>query len=285
MCKVLFAAILIALATMCASPARAQERDSATVLSVAAASLIPASLLTGIIVLNQEAFWRYATEVPFHISNDPPYAMHIDKFSHLYISAAGSDGMREAYKLAGLSDGTAAWLASALSFAGGVAIELEDARHGDDPQYGFSPGDAAGDLIGVSLPVLRHYYPIFNRLDTKISIWPSEAYKSGAYKTIADDYESQYYWLSFDLHEVTPMPAWMNVAVGFGCENLMRVAYSLPAPGGPPYTDVYFAPDINLKGIPIEGVFWRSIAAVLSYVRIPFPALQVWPRVKVWGLR
>ncbi len=285
MTKLAIAVCSLASLALIAPSVRAQEKDSATVVSVAAASAVPAGLIAGIVVLNQRAFWRYATEVPFHISNDPPYAMHIDKFSHMYVSAIGAAGMREAYKLSGLSDGASAWLAAGLSLAAGVAIELEDARHGNDPQYGFSPGDAAGDLIGVSLPVLRHYYPIFDRLDTKISLWPSDALKAGAYKTIADDYESQIYWLSCDVHGATPLPQWINVAVGFGCENLMRQAYAIPSPGGAPYTDLYVAPDINLKGLPIEGAFWKTLASVLSYVRLPLPALQVWPRVKLWGLR
>jgi hypothetical protein len=263
---------------------RAQE-DSASTVGIATASLVPASGITAIVVLNQQAFWKYATEVPFHVSNDPPYAMHIDKFSHMYMSALGSDGMRASYRLAGLSPGTSAWLGAGLTLLCGTAIELEDARHGDDPQYGFSPGDLAGDIIGASLPVLRNYYPMLERLDVKLSIWPSAAYKSGAYKTIADDYESQYYWLSMDLHDWTPLPKWLNVAVGFGCENLYRDAYAHPSADGAPYTDLYIAPDINLRGLPIEGSAWRTVADILSYVRIPMPALQVYPRVKVWGLR
>jgi len=261
------------------------QTDSASATKIAVASLIPASLITAIVVFNHNAFWRYATDVPFHISNDPPYSMHIDKFSHLYVSAAGSDGMRAAYRWAGLSDETSSWLGAGLSLAAGLAIELEDARHGNDPQYGFSPGDLAGDVIGVSLPVLRYYYSEMRRLNVKMGMWPSDAYRNHAYKSIADDYESQYYWLSWDVHDAMPLPAWLNLAVGFGCENLYRQAYSIPNPAGPPRTDIYIAPDINLKGIPIEGSLWRTVSSVLSYIRIPLPALQCYPRVKFWWLR
>jgi hypothetical protein len=261
------------------------QTDSASTTKIAVASLIPASLITAIVVFNHNAFWRYATDVPFHISNDPPYSMHIDKFSHFYVSAAGSDGMRAAYRWSGLSDVTSSWLGAGLSVAAGLAIELEDARHGNDPQYGFSSGDLAADIIGASLPVLRHYYPEMRRLDVKLSMWPSDAYRSHAYKSIVDDYESQYYWLSWDVHDITPLPAWLNVALGFGCENLYRQAYSTPNPAGLPRTDIYLAPDINLKGIPIEGSLWRAVSSVLSYIRIPLPALQCYPRVKFWWLR
>lgn len=269
--------------------AQPERKDSATVLGIAAASLVPATLITAIIVLNEDAFWKYAKEVPFHVSNDPPYAMHIDKFSHFYGSAIGSDAMSYAYRLAGVPDETAAWLGASLTFAAGIAIESEDARHGNDPEYGFSFGDLGGDISGSALPLLRYYDSIFYRLDVKLSIWPSAAYKTGIYKSIADDYESQYYWLSFDLHGWTPLPPWLSLAFGFSAENLLRpsngLGYQTPSPNGVPYTDIFFGPDIDLKGIPIEGSFWQGLTSVLSYVRIPLPALQFYPRTKFWWLR
>ncbi len=273
------------------SSARGQsdKKDSATVLSVAGASAVPTVAIGAIIVLNQEAFWKYSREVSFHVSNDPPYAMHIDKFSHFYGSAMGSDLIGYGYRVAGLPSETSRWLGSGLTFAAGLAIEMEDARHGQDPEYGFSFGDLGGDLLGASLPLLRYYFPVLNRIQTRLSLWPSTAYQTGIYKTIADDYESQFYWLSFDLSGATPLPAWLDLAFGFSAENLLRPAnglgYQTSSPNGTPYTDIFFGPDIDLKGIPISGSLWQTITSVLSYVRIPLPTLQIYPRAKFWWLR
>ena len=264
----------------------AQEKDSSTAASVAVASLIPAGIASAIFILNYEAFWKYATEVPFWVSPDPPYAMHIDKFAHGYLSALGASGIAGGYKIAGVSEKTATWLGAGITFGLGVLIEAEDARHGNDPQYGFSPGDAFGDLVGSALPVLQYYFPGFRRVQPKIFLWPSDAYKAGAYKTIADDYESQYFWLSFDIHDVFNTPAWLNIAGGFSCENLLQVrALVAGRANTTPYTDFYIGPDINLKAIPIEGSFWKTFTDVTSWIRIPLPALQVYPRVKFWWLR
>ena len=128
-----------------------EEKDSSTTLSVATASLLPVGIAGAIYLLNYEAFWKYATEVPFWISPDPPYAMHIDKFAHGYLSAVSSHYMSGGYMLAGVSERTATWLGAGITFGLGVLIEMEDAHHGNDPQYGFSPGDAFGDLVGSSL--------------------------------------------------------------------------------------------------------------------------------------
>src|ERR1700687_3762341 len=81
-----------------------EEKDSSTALSVVAASLVPAGIAGGIFLLNYEAFWKYADAVPFHVSPDPPYAVHIDKFAHGYLSALGSNAIREGYLLAGVSE-------------------------------------------------------------------------------------------------------------------------------------------------------------------------------------
>jgi hypothetical protein len=260
-------------------------RDSSTPGSIAVASMMPAGMISATIALNYFAFWRYANQVPWHWSNDPPYAMHIDKFAHFDLSAAGSEGVAWAYKSAGVKPETAVWLGAGFTFLDGVLVEMNDAQHGWSAEYGFSPGDATGDLIGSALPVLRYYYPFFNRLSTKISLWPSDALKQGAYKTIADDYESQFFWLSWDVHDVTPLPSWMNIALGFSAESLLTADFLPSRKGTTPYTDVYISPDINLGGIPIEGEFWRVFTSIMSYVRIPLPALQFYPRFKFWWLR
>ncbi len=262
-----------------------EEKDSSTVLSVATASLLPAGIAGAIYLLNYEAFWKYATDVPFTVSPDPPYAMHIDKFAHGYLSAVSSNLIRDGYLLSGVSEKTSTWLGAGITFGLGVLIEMEDARHGNDPQYGFSPGDAFGDLVGASLPVLQYYFPGFRRLSTKMFLWQSDAYKAGAYKTIADDYESQYFWLSFDVHDLISTPAWLNIAAGCSAENLQQVRFLPFRANTTPYTDFYIGPDINLKGIPIEGSFWKTFTDVMSFIRIPFPTLQVYPRIKFWWLR
>ena len=260
----------------------AQEKDSSTTLSVAEASVLPLGVASAIIILNYEAFWKYADEVPFWVSPDPPYAMHIDKFAHGYFSAVSSSGIKAGYMLAGVPEKTATWLGAGITFGLGLMIEMEDARHGNDPQYGFSPGDATGDLLGAALPLLQYYFPAFRRIQPKTFIWPSAVYKN--YHTIADDYESQYYWLSFDVHDIISTPAWMNIGIGFTAENLPGISWARPA-GAIPYTDIFIGPDINLNGIPIEGSFWKTFSDIASFIRIPFPTLQVYPRVKFWWLR
>ena len=262
-----------------------EEHDSSSVLGVIAASAVPAGFGTATYLLNNSAFWTFSEVAPFHFSDDAPYSMHIDKLAHLYFSAIGSTAIRQGYIMAGVPEKTSTWLGAGLTFGIGLLVEAEDARHGNDPQYGFSLGDAGADLIGAALPLLQYYFPAFARIQPKMFLWSSDAYKAGAYKSIADDYESQYFWLSFDVHDLTHTPNWLNPAIGFSCENLLQVRWLPFRANTTPYTDIYIGPDINLKGIPIEGSFWKTFSEVMSYVRIPLPSLQVYPRVKFWILR
>ncbi len=99
-------------------------KDSSTVASIALASAVPAALITSIFYLNEQAFWKYATDVPFHLSNDPPYSMHIDKFAHMALSDVSAEGISEAYKLAGVNVEKAVWLGGGLTFAAGLVMEM-----------------------------------------------------------------------------------------------------------------------------------------------------------------
>src|SRR4051812_2376541 len=94
----------------------AQEKDSSTALSIAEASLLPLGVAGAILVLNYEAFWKYADEVPFWVSPDLPYAMHIDKIAHGYFSAASSTAIKAGYMLAGVPEKTSAWLGAGITF-------------------------------------------------------------------------------------------------------------------------------------------------------------------------
>jgi len=267
----------------------AQERDSSVkTLNVVAASLLPAFTFAGAIYENYADFWRNAERVPFYFSNDPPYSMHNDKFGHAFFTSMTGDVIEEGYKLAGVDDRTAAWLGGSSAFLTEFIVEIEDGFRGGSPAFGFSPGDFAADVIGGSFPIIRYYAPITRRFTYKASLWPSEPLKAGAYSSILSDDESHFYWMSYDIHNdlsAIHWPAWLNVVVGYGAEHLDNVSAPPGWSNGQRSSQVYLGLDLNLKGLPIEGKAWEVIAELLSHYKIPFPALQVMPRVKGWWFR
>lgn len=264
-----------------AGRADAQE-DSSITLGVAAASLVPIAIMGGALYQNYVTFWKDGERVPFHFSNDPPYAMHNDKLGHAWFTATSADIFSIAYREAGLRQSTAAWLGASVALGTELLIEVADAYRTGKPYFGFSPADALADLIGASLPVIAHYAGKNRVPQFKISFWPSDAYNANAYSSILDDNESQFFWVSANMPYA---PDWLNIAIGHGVENIDEAAWLPERQGKQRATQIYIAPDLDLSGLPFKGKAWDVISQILSHVRIPLPALQLTPRVKMHWLR
>ncbi|HET6511379.1 MAG TPA: DUF2279 domain-containing protein [Candidatus Kapabacteria bacterium] len=262
-----------------AGNAKAQE-DSSITLGVAAASLLPVAVMGGALYQNYVTFWKDGEDVPFHFSSDPPYAMHNDKLGHAWFAATSADIFRLSYLHAGLKASTAAWLGSSVALTTELLVEIADGYRSGKPYFGFSPGDAIADVIGASLPLLRHYAGDNYVPQYKISFWPSDALH--AYSSIIDDNESQFFWLSF---QIPSAPKWLNVAVGHGVENIDEAAWLPERQGKQRATQLYLAPDLDLTGLPIKGKAWDIISQILSHIRLPLPSLQLSPQVKLHWLR
>ncbi|MEO6939952.1 MAG: DUF2279 domain-containing protein [Candidatus Kapaibacterium sp.] len=262
--------------------------DSTRLISPVVASIIPAITLGGAVYENYADFWRNANRVPFYFSNDPPYAMHNDKLGHAFFTAMTGDVIALAYRNAGLNDTTSAWLGGGFAFLTEFVVEIEDGFRGGSDAFGFSPGDLAADIIGGSLPILKVYSPFIRKLSYKTSLWPSVPLKAGAYGSILGDDESHFYWMSYDVHDdlhTIGWPKWLNFTVGYGVEHLDNVYLPVGWSNGERSAQLYLGLDLNPKGFPIEGKAWEIIAEIISHYKIPFPALQVMPRVKWWWLK
>ncbi len=260
---------------------RAQQ-DSATTSSLILASIAPTVFIGTALVQNYFDFWLNADKVPFHISSDPPYAFHNDKFGHAFYASFSADIIKESYIQAGVDRKTSAWIGASSALFAQTLVEIGDGFHGHEDYYGFSPGDEFADIIGSALPLLKEYIPFVKRFDYKIGLYPSPALKQGAFRGILDDNESQFFWLSADIHDAFGewYPSWLNIALGYGVENLPSSAFLPNRNGLTPRSLVYIGFDLNLKALPIRGKVWEIIAEVLSHYRLPFPALQVAPTIK-----
>ena len=103
------------------------------------------------------------------------------------------------------------------------------------------------------------------------------------YRTILDDYESQYYWLSVNLQALlgestaTFVPTFLNVAIGYGVTNL-----DLKGGGD---REFYLSLDLDVNRLPGSGGFLSAIKHVLNYIHLPAPAIRLTPSVITYGLR
>jgi hypothetical protein len=269
-----FHAILLAFVFCIGSAARGQ--DSVSTWAVTAASAIPATALGAAFYQNYMTFWKNEHTVPFHFSNDPPYAYHNDKFGHAFYTGFATSLAKEAYILAGMDRKKAVWISASAAFLAQTLVEIEDGVRDAGPHTGFSPGDEIANVLGASFQIGKEYVPYLRNFDFKLGFYPSDSYYEGAYDDILDDNESRYYWISYNLsHDLGAdwYPKWLNIGVGHSVKDISQFWKK-------PYTEAFVGFDLNLRGLPIEGKAWTVIAEILSHFRIPFPALQVAPVVK-----
>ena len=228
---------------------------------------------------NYNSWWK-GNLGPFHRSTglDDGYSFGADKCGHFLFSYYTADAVGNSLRWAGFDEHRAFWYSGILAFTFQIYVEVEDGFH---PELGFSIGDAVADGMGSFFPVLQSKYDWAKTISTKWSAIPSSNLKN--HRTIIDDYESQYYWLSFNIHDLlgesSPsfIPSFFNVAIGYGVTNL-----DLKGNGE---RELYLSLDCDINKLPGEGDFLSSVKHVLNYFHFPAPTIRLFPSVIMYGIR
>jgi hypothetical protein len=228
---------------------------------------------------NYNSWWKGARG-SFQFADDTAKTLGADKLGHLYFTYLGADLVGRALIWAGLEPSKAFLYSGIGSFAFQLYVEIEDAFH---PELGFSAGDFVADAVGGAYPWLQNEYPPLRHVRFKWNFVKSDRFKQGSHRTVIDDYESQYYWLSANLKELFPeiipkfWPSFLAVAVGYGVKNLGR-------PGGGD-REFYVALDYDFSQLPGEGSFLAAVKHAFNYFHLPSPTIRLTPGVIMWGLR
>ncbi|HYQ87027.1 MAG TPA: DUF2279 domain-containing protein [Bacteroidota bacterium] len=237
------------------------------------------ALIVGAHLQNYDSWWKGARG-PFHLSVDDAYPLGADKCGHILFSYYAADAIGRSFAWSGLGAEHALMYGGLTAFAFQTYVEIEDGFH---PDIGFSIGDLAADAFGAVLPILQDRSPFLNAISPKWSANPSSRYLRHEYRTIIDDYESQYYWLSFNLRALlgdstaTFIPPFLNIAIGYGVTKL-----DLKGEGD---REIYLALDLDVNRLPGNGGFLSAIKHVLNYIHVPAPAIRLTPGVITYGLR
>jgi hypothetical protein len=226
----------------------------------------------------------------FRFFNDNDQWGLMDKMGHLtsaqHLSRYGTDII----KWTGLEERKAIWSASITGFILLSSIEVFD---GFQEEWGFSIGDMTANALGSGLYLSQQLTWGEQRILTKWSYQPStyaqyrpELLGSNATERWLKDYNGQTYWVSFNLKSLLfqkneSIPAWLNVAVGYGIEGYTGGDSNPPENSRgetiPPferYGQVYFGPDIDLVKIPVQSRFLRGTLRALNFVKFPLPGMS-----------
>lgn len=230
----------------------------------------------------QNNIWWKGDKSSFYFNNsqDFKYALNSDKFGHFYFAYLTTNIYSSLFQWSGIKKRDALFYGGLVAFTFQTFTEIRD---GFSKGYGFSWGDCTANLLGVTYPSLQNRYSFLRPFDFKISLYPSEKYKSGEYTHILDDYQSTYHWLSIDVNELLPksaqeiFPDFINVAIGHSVNNIDGL-------GGGNH-ELYISLDWDFEALPGNGEFWSIVKQWLNLYHLPAPAVKIYPNVVWYGLK
>jgi hypothetical protein len=245
-------------------------------------------------VLDNE--WNSATpRKKFYTQNDWKLWLQMDKAGHAWTTYRTSRTNTEALMWAGLSRSKATWMGTGIAFTYMLGVEYLGA-HAEN--RGWSWMDCGANFFGAALfasqelgwkeqRITFKFSAHVNRYaDPQLQARADQLFGSSTLDKIFKDYNGQTYWLSFNLKSFLPksrLPAWLNVAVGYGAEGMFGATRNVAFKNGEPlfdrrdvlrYRQWYLAPDVELRRIRTKSKLLKAVFNVVDCIKFPAPAIE-----------
>lgn len=242
---------------------------------------------TTLVGLN-ELWYKGYPKSEFHFFNDNDEWLQMDKVGHAFASYYEGVFGAQMMKWTGVSPQKAAWYGGSWGFLFQTSIEILD---GFSSNWGASIGDLTANLSGSVLCIGQQLAWHEQKLTLKYSYTPTkyaplkpELLGSNLQESFAKDYNGQTYWATVGLADIlyskTKIPKWLNLAVGYGADGMLRgsAADQKADPIGKDYTrrrQFYISPDINIvKLLHTKSKLLNTLIFAFSDVKIPAPAIE-----------
>ena len=229
--------------------------------------------------------------------------LNLDKAAHFSTGIVLTETMTSAYEWSGFRPRSAVILGALSSWVSLLTIEWHDAHFYN---WGFSIPDFVANTLGVSVPLIHHFYPGTQALRFKFSYFPSPLYRERNererislvpqgppfYRHFIDDYQGMTFWMTLAVNELLPpgvekfWPDYLGLALGFGGSGLHgsnaksrgpnRKYKNLPDG----QNEIILALDYNTQLLPKGGATWEFIKKRLILFHLPAPAIRLYPE---WG--
>jgi hypothetical protein len=245
-----------------------------------------------LLALNQTWYADYPRS-GFHFINDNAEWLQMDKAGHFF----------SAYHLGRFAGEALAWSGSSRNeqlvygAAAGLAfLTVVEAFDGYSAQWGASPGDLVANTAGTALLVSQELLWREQRIIPKFSFHTTpyagarpNVLGSSLPEQVLKDYNWQTYWLSANLRAFTKspaMPAWLNIAIGYGAEGMVtgedKLVNTIFFPEKERTRQFYLSVDADLTRIRTRSHLLKTLFSIFNTVKIPAPALEIRPSGRVY---
>jgi len=268
-----------------------------------------AGVYGGAMVGLASAWYSNYNKTHFHFFNDNKEWAQIDKLGHALVPYFAGQWSYSLYRWAGVPRKRALWGGAMSPAVFLLGIEILD---GFSAKWGFSNGDVVANFSGSLAFITQELAWREQRILLKLSshpkdysYLPAEAQARAEYLSgtnlaehVLKDYNSFTMWASvnpssFMQDEKKWLPRWLNVAVGYGAENLLggfsnswcaNTAVDLgECPHDqvinydhiPRYRQYYLSLDIDFSRIRTKRKGWKALFGALNVLKVPFPTLEV----------
>lgn len=245
----------------------------------------------------------------FQFFNDFNEWKQMDKFGHIQSAYFQTKICYQGAKWAGMDNKNSLLTGALYSTLFQTTIEVMD---GFSPKWGFSWWDMAANTIGTSVFLTQQHFWKEQKILIKISSWPSKypdteilssnsmstyslrergqvLYGEGFLTRYLKDYNAQIYWLSFNprslLNPNTSILKWLNLAIGFGADNLYggftnewqegSDKFFLDPEAYPRIRRFYLSMDVDFEKIRTRSPFLKSMLSVFNIFKMPAPTIGV----------
>ena len=263
---------------------------------------------TGTLISLNELWYKQYPRTSFHFFNDAAEWQQMDKAGHMFTAYFEADWLYGITRWTGMKRKPSI-LTSALVATGLQAtVETLD---GFSSKWGFSIYDFASNVGGSSMWAIQQLVWDEQRIRLKVSStyrsYPdavvlsstggsttirertNDLYGDNIFQSFLKDYNAQTIWVTVNLYSFMPeestFPKWLNVAVGYGAENMFggfknvwevdEHMYVLPESNYPRYRQWYLSPDIDLTRIPTRSKPLKAILWMANIFKFPAPALEI----------
>lgn len=262
-------------------PLKAQQPvDSIVKRNVEIVAGIDAAIYVGTTIGLNQLWFKDCQWVGMHTINDNGDWLQMDKLCHtttaFHTCVFGDESMR----LVGLDSKRAALFGGAYSLLFMTTIELMDAGY---EGWGFSWGDMAADVGGVTLFTAQQLLWDEQRVSLKYSFHPTEYAQYNpeelGHNLISQslkDYNGITLWAAFNIKELlldseSDFPEWLTVDFGYGAKGMIAPQ---PTSEFERVLQFYLAPGVDLAKLPVENHYLKAVLRALSFIKLPTPALE-----------